>query len=110
MNYKIIPTEHFKKQVRYLLKDYPRIRQDLRELQKQLQENPKSGQPLGNKIYKIRLKSVDIPKGKSSGYRVISYVIDENKKIRLLTIYAKPKKSTISDEEIKLILQKEGIL
>ena len=85
MSYKIIPTEYFKRQVRDLLKDYPHIREDLRELQKMLQENPKSGMPLGKKAYKIRLKSSDIPKGKRSGYRVISFVIDESKKIRLLT-------------------------
>jgi len=38
---------------------------------------------LGRGIYKIRLKSSDIPKGKRSGYRVITYVVDEEQKIRL---------------------------
>ena len=32
MSYKIIPTEHFKQQVRILQKDYPNIRRDLKEL------------------------------------------------------------------------------
>ena len=36
--------------------------------------------------------------------------VDKNKKVRLLTIYAKPKKSSISDKEIMLILQKELLL
>jgi mRNA-degrading endonuclease RelE of RelBE toxin-antitoxin system len=110
MSYKIILTEYFKQQVRVLSKDYPHIRHDLRELNNMLQGNPKSGKPLGKKVFKIRLKSSDIPKGKRSGYRVISYVNDECKKIRLLTIYIKPKTSTISDAEIKLILQQEGII
>ena len=110
MNYKIIPTEYFKQQVRNLLKDYPHIRQDLKELHRMLKDNPKYGKSLGKKVYKIRLKSLDISKGKRSGYRIITYVTDENRKVRLLTIYAKPRKSTISDDEIRLILQREGML
>jgi mRNA-degrading endonuclease RelE of RelBE toxin-antitoxin system len=74
-----------------------------------LKEDPKCGKSLGKKIYKIRLKSSDIPKGKRSGYRVITYVIDESKKVRLLTIYAKPRKANISDKEIINIMQQEDI-
>jgi mRNA-degrading endonuclease RelE of RelBE toxin-antitoxin system len=110
MNYKIIPSEYFKQQVRELMKVYPNIRKDLKELSKMLKQDPKTGKPLGKKVYKIRLKSTDIGKGKRSGYRVISYVIDEQQKIRLLTIYAKPRKATISDKEIMAILKSEEII
>jgi len=71
MNYKIIPTEYFKQQVRELQKVYPSIRRDLKELSAMLKEDPKAGKPLGKKVYKIRLKNSDIGKGKRSGYRVI---------------------------------------
>ena len=110
MNYKIIPTEHFKQQVRMLQKDYPNIRHDLQELHRILVENPKCGKPLGKKVYKIRLSNSDISKGKRSGYRVISYVVDEDLKIRLLTIYAKSRQTDISETEIVSILRKEGLL
>ena len=110
MNYKIIPTEYFKQQVRELKKAYPGIRKDLKELSAMLKENPKAGKPLGKKVYKIRLKSSDIGKGKRSGFRVISYVIDELQKIRLLTIYAKPRKASISEKEILAVLKKEDII
>jgi mRNA-degrading endonuclease RelE of RelBE toxin-antitoxin system len=110
MNYKIIPSEYFKQQVRELRKVYPGIRRDLKELSAMLKENPKAGKPLGRKVYKIRLKSSDMGKGKRSSYRVISYVIDEQQKIRLLTIYAKPRKANISDKEILAILKKEDII
>jgi mRNA-degrading endonuclease RelE of RelBE toxin-antitoxin system len=110
MNYKVIPTEYFKQQVRLLQKDYPHIRHDLKELHKMLIADPKCGKALGKKVYKIRLKNSDIVKGKRSGYRVISYVVDEDAKIRLLTIYAKSRKIDISDEEILLILRKEGLI
>jgi len=110
MNYKIIPTEYFMQQVRELKKFYPNIRNDLKELVTELNQNPKSGTPLGNKVFKIRLKNTDIHKGKSGGYRVITYVIDESQKIRLLAIYAKPRKATISNKEIMTILKHEDIV
>ncbi|MDI6792441.1 MAG: hypothetical protein QME81_06185 [bacterium] len=109
MSYKIIPTEYFKQQVRSLQKSYPQIRHDLKALTGTLKQNPKAGKALGKGAYKIRLKSSDVPKGKRAGYRVITYVIDEEQKIRLLTIYIKPKKGTITDDELVWILQKEGL-
>ena len=110
MGYKVIPTETFKQQVRELQKSYPHIRSDLRNLHEMLQENPKSGKALGKKLYKIRLKNSDSQKGKRGGYRVISYVIDDDQKVRLLTIYAKSQKVNIRDDEIVVILQREGLL
>ncbi len=46
---------------------------------KELEENPTTGTPLGNDVYKIRLAIVSKNKGKSGGARVISFVkiIDE---------------------------------
>jgi len=110
MSYKIIPTETFKAQVRALQKRYPRIRQDLKDLSKRLKQNPKSGKALGRGVYKLRVRSSDISKGKRSGYRVINFVTDELEKVRLLTIYIKPKKATITDTEILSILRKEGLI
>ena len=110
MSYKIIPTETFKTQVRTLQKKYPHIRHNLKNLNEKLLQNPKSGKALGKRIYKIRLGSSDLTKGKRSGYRIISYVTDDDEKVRLLTIYIKPSKATITDKEILSILLKEGLI
>ncbi len=66
--------------------------------------NPKAGIHLGHSIYKIRLKSSDMSKGKSGSFRVIYYVIFEDSKIYLLTIYSKGEKENISWEEIERVL------
>lgn len=79
-------------------------------MSKRLKHNPKSGKALGKGIYKIRLGSSDLAKGKRSGYRIISYVTDEFEKVRLLTIYIKPSKATITDNEFLSILRKEGLI
>ncbi len=110
MNYKIIPTDYFKQQVRKLSKKYSHIKEDLQALNDLLKDNPRSGKPLGKKAYKIRLRSSDMGRGKRGGYRAITYVHDDSGKIRLLTIYAKPRKTDISDDEIRGILEKEGML
>ena len=49
-----------------------------------LKANPKNGKPLGKKTYKIRLNSSDMKKGKRGGFRIITFVNDETKKVYLL--------------------------
>ncbi len=66
MNYKIIPTEFFKQQVRNLGKTYPSIRKDLKELSTLLKKDPESGTSLGKHVYKIRLKSSDMDREKGA--------------------------------------------
>ena len=67
MSYKIIPTETFKTQVKTLQKKYPHIRKDLEDLSRRLKQNPKNGKALGSGVYKLRLRSSDISKGKRGG-------------------------------------------
>ncbi len=67
MSYKIIPTETFKTQVKTLQKKYPHICKDLEDLSRRLKHNPKSGKALGRGVYKLRLRSSDISKGKRGG-------------------------------------------
>ena len=55
----------------------------------ELIKNPLMGTELGNNTYKIRIKNSDNNRGKSGGYRIITYIVDENCKIYLVTIYSK---------------------
>ncbi len=110
MSFRIIPTRRFKKDVLELSKSYPHIWSDLKELNRILNENERAGISLGSDIYKIRLRCSDIQKEKRSGYRVISYVKNEDQVVRLLTIYAKAKIGDVRKEEILQILKEEGII
>ena len=103
---KIVPTPEFIKSVKKLAKSYKKIHLDLETLNITLLDNPTSGTDLGNSCYKIRLKNSSIPTGKSGGFRVITYYIDTSKVIRLLSMYSKKDQSSISDEEIAEIIQK----
>lgn len=112
MNYKIIPTPKFQKDVKTLQKKYRHITSDLKELDDILNTNPFYGkeiQGLEGKVFKARLASSDIKAGKSKGYRVIYYYLKEEGIIYLLTIYAKAYNENISITEIREIISKYGL-
>ena len=96
MNYKIVPTPEFIKETKRLAKKYPKLSEDLKTLQKILWENPRTGVPLGNNCYKLRLQNTSIKKGKSGGFRIILFLVDEDNVIRLLAIYSKKRQSNHS--------------
>jgi mRNA-degrading endonuclease RelE of RelBE toxin-antitoxin system len=104
MKYKVIPTPEFIKNLKSLKKRYKSIKQDVLKLANKLEENPTIGIQLGNNTYKIRIKNSDNNKGKSGGYRVITYFVNENNEIFLVTIYSKSEKETILDVELKELI------
>jgi len=109
MSYKIYALNQFKKDVKSLQKRYKNIKNDLKTLNKSLQNNPKEGINLFSNVYKIRIQNSSINKGKSAGFRVIYYYIDNQNNIYLLTIYSKSDISNISDKKILQILKNEGL-
>ena len=72
MNFNVELTDHFKKEAKRLLKKYPSLKTELKELIEELEKNPELGTPLGNNIYKIRLAIALTGKGKSGGARIIT--------------------------------------
>ncbi|WP_045217336.1 hypothetical protein [Desulfonatronovibrio magnus] len=106
MSYKLIPTQTFKDEVYQLIKKYPSIKSDLKDLSVILKNNPKAGNALGSNAYKIRIKNSDSGKGKRSGYRIITYVSDPKMVVWLLTIYSKSRKTSITDQELSRIINK----
>ena len=90
MNYKIYQVPSFLKELKKLSKRYKSIKKDYLNLLEILSNNPfENSIEIGKYCYKIRLKNSDNNKGKSAGYRVIYFVLDENNEITLLSIYAK---------------------
>jgi hypothetical protein len=52
--------------------------------------NPKLGQSLGSNLYKIRLSASDKGKGKSGGFRLITYLIQEHQRQNVIDHRHKP--------------------
>ena len=69
-----------------------------------LANEPETGTPLGNDNYKIRLAIKSKGQGKSSGARVITYVVTNNKEVYLLTIYDK-KFDSVNNKTLRTIIE-----
>ncbi len=55
MSYNVIPSDKFKKEAKRLIRKFPSLKEELRELNITLCERPETGKPLGKNTYKIRL-------------------------------------------------------
>jgi mRNA-degrading endonuclease RelE of RelBE toxin-antitoxin system len=106
MSYNIQATQRFKKELKQLAKKYKKVKIDYKNLLDSLENNPKLGTPLGNDCYKIRIPNSSVPTGKSGGFRVITYFLDESGIIRLLFIYSKKEQGSISDKELQDIIKR----
>jgi mRNA-degrading endonuclease RelE of RelBE toxin-antitoxin system len=106
MNYEVVAAEYFKRRYTKLRKTYRRIEEDYASLLEILENNPSEGDAVpgfGNKIYKLRMRSTNMKRGKRGGFRVIYYLSDHI--VYLLTIYAKAKREKISVKEIRAALK-----
>ena len=108
MLYNVKTSSRFDREFKRLAKKYVSLKGEYEGLINELEENPEKGDFLGNNLYKIRLAIASKGKGKRGGARVITYLKTEEGNIYLLSIYDKGEKDTISDKEIKEILN-EGV-
>lgn len=106
MSCEVIVTHEFARDAKRLIKKYPSLRGELAELAKTLEVDPQTGTPLGNNCFKIRLAIKSKGRGKSSGARVISYIVTKDEQVYLLTIYDKFEYGTVSDSDLKTIIKR----
>lgn len=100
MNYKVLVTSEFKKEIKHLSKKYPSLRKDFEIFIKQLSQDPLQGTSIGKNCYKVRLAISSKGKGKSGGARIITYIQILAETVLLISIYDKSEKATITDKEI----------
>ena len=79
--------------------------QELQELSESLKADPRIGRDLGSGLFKIRIGIRSKGKGKSGGGRVVTYVIDEDQVVHLLTIYDKSELDTITTQELRELVR-----
>jgi len=94
----------FVKKIKELSKKYPSIKNDLATLLELLQKYPQSGTSLGRDCYKIRLAIKSKNTGKSGGARIITCIKMQDNKIYFLTIYDKAEQSTLTDKDLRVLI------
>ncbi|OQX57524.1 MAG: hypothetical protein B5M52_07185 [Helicobacteraceae bacterium 4484_230] len=109
MSYSLVALPTFALKLKKLAKKYKKIKYDLQNLKQELSSNPKIGIALQHNCYKIRVVNSSTSTGKSGGFRVVYYFVDENKKVYLMTIYSKTQKENLSDNELLELLKINGL-
>ena len=104
MNYSIIVTRRFEKELKRLSKKFSSLKEEFAQLIIDIAQNPITGTFIGNNCYKIRLAISSKGKGKRGGARVISYLYIETETVYLLTIYDKSEKSDLKPNELKKMI------
>ena len=109
MSYNIVALPTFSIKLKKLAKKYKKIKYDLQELNRELSHNPRVGIALQHNCYKIRVANSSTPTGKSGGFRVVYYFVDNNNKVFLMTIYSKTQKENLSENELLELLKLNGL-
>lgn len=107
-NVSIIPSDEFRRQAKRLLKKHKTLLDDLTELLRLLFKDPDMGTDLGGGKHKIRLKVSSKNKGKSGGYRVITYHVVKTTdfvRVYLVTLYDKAEYESVSDRYVDQIIR-----
>ncbi len=100
-------AQTFLSDIKRLKKKYRHVIDDVDNLVEQLRDGETPGDQIpdvGYNAYKVRVKSSDLAKGKSGGFRVIYYVETNTDRI-LLTIYIKNERTDISPAEIAALIR-----
>ncbi|GHT14566.1 toxin RelE [Bacteroidia bacterium] len=113
MNYVIVRSENFDRNIKRLSKKYYSLADDLEAFKNELLANPTMGDDLGNNVRKVRMAIKSKNKGKSGGARIITCTVlvnTANSDIYLLTIYDKSEHDSIAHSEIEQLKRECGMV
>lgn len=96
--YASIILPHFHRQLKRYTKKYRHLKEAVIESIENFRKD--SSPHIGNNIYKLRLRTKDIPRGKSKSFRLLLLVIEEENYLVPLVIYFKGDKEDLTKKEI----------
>ena len=106
---KVYRTSIFDTDYKRFAKKYVNLSSDIQQLEETLVKRPDIGTSLGGGVYKIRVACEAKGKGKSGGFRVITYLVDERADgtdVYLIMMYDKSEESSIKASQLKKIVKK----
>ncbi|MFZ2889802.1 type II toxin-antitoxin system RelE/ParE family toxin [Sulfuricurvum sp.] len=107
LGYEIQKTKLFEKLIDTLYKRFKNIESDIEAFGDDLDDVSKLGIHLGKNVYKVRIANSDKNKGKSSGYRLISYLKIEEGTLTYLYIYDKSDLESLSEKQLdKIVMER----
>ena len=103
----VIASPHFAQSLKQLRKKYRHVADDIKPLIVQLEQGKTPGdQVMGvrSTVFKTRVASSDVKRGKSGGYRVI-YYLRTKESVFLVEIYTKGEQSDIRANELQRLVR-----
>ena len=109
MKLQVVEQELYRKAHKKLSKQYRHLQNDIDNFLDSINSKEDLGIELKSNVFKVRIKNSDKNKGKSAGYRLISYLAIIDNELHFLYIYDKSKLENLTEKEIdNLILQQIG--
>ncbi len=96
--YQTVILPHFKRQLKPLLKKHRDLKASVIELLQHF--DVRQHDALGSSVYKIRLNTRSLSRGKSKSFRLIILVMEVEHRLVPITIYAKSDVNTLLQKEI----------
>lgn len=118
MNFNVVDVDGFGKNLEKVARKYPSSVDLVEALFAKLEEAESiedldlAGNHLqryklkGNRVYKTRIENPDANKGVRGGFRIIWFLVAENKEIYPLTIYSKSDQEDIPSKEVLRLIRR----
>lgn len=114
MQYNVVTTKRFEKDIKQYNKKFRHVAFDVNEVINKLKNGELVGEVIpniemaddNNVAIKVRVANSDTKAGTQNGYRLIYYAIKEDGTIVLLTLYYKKEKANITNKEIQELILK----
>ena len=105
--YTVIEQKLYKKAVKQLSKNYRNVELDVKSFLESINTKNDLGIELKSNVFKVRIKNSNKNKGKSAGYRLISYLAIVENELHLLYIYDKSSLVNITENELDKLIAKQ---
>jgi len=107
MKLNIVKKRLYVKSLKKLSKHYKNIQSDIDNFLDSIHSENDLGVELKSNVFKVRIANSDKNKGKSAGYRLITYLTIVKNELQLLYIYDKSKLANLTENEIDNIILKQ---
>lgn len=101
---KVIKQELYKKALKSLSKKFKHVEADIEKFLSEIKDRNELGIELKANIFKARVANSDKNKGKSSGYRLITYLKITDDELHLIYVYDKGSIENLTEDEIDTMI------
>jgi mRNA-degrading endonuclease RelE of RelBE toxin-antitoxin system len=104
--FEIVEHALYEKAFKKLSKRYKNIENDIGDFLKNVKSSKDLGVVLKSNVYKVRIANSNKNRGKSAGYRVLTYLALIDNKLHMLYIYDKSDMGNLTEKQVDEMITK----